>query len=151
MTDGEYEIILTIFDKAYNKTIHSLSQTLDNTPPAVVFLTPADNPDATPYSTWINESKKIMFTATDERAGVKRYTCYLDGSFHRSVSYGSAQAQLSVSFDVTNAKTGKLYYYFYVYDNACTVNMATNEANTSASGNYMLVSKKSCLIPTARQ
>lgn len=148
MDDGTYDIMLTVFDKANNRLTHTLVQRLDNTPPVVTFLTQQDNDAVTPYEQWINQSKKIMFTASDTMAGIKNYNCYIDGAFNRSTSYGSIQNQVSVSFDVTSAKTGKLGYRLTIYDNACTVNKQTNVANTSSAGNYVIVSKSVWLDKT---
>ena len=140
MADGVYEIELTMFDKAYNKTVHTLFQTLDNTAPIVRFLTPNENSDATLYSIWMNESKKIIFEVEDEYAGMTRYSAYLDNAFHRSVSYGAAALFRTLSFDVTTSKTGKLYYYMYVYDDARTVDKTNNSASTATSGNSRFIS-----------
>ena len=141
MADGHYEMELTIFDKAHNKTIHVLTQTLDNTAPSVTFLTPEQNVAATLYSTWMNESRKILFTAADSGAGVKSCSYYLDNSWNGSISLGSSKGEYSFSVNVSSTKTGKLYYYFYIYDNACTVNQTTNAANTTVSGNYTFVTR----------
>ena len=140
MADGVYEIELTIFDKAYNKYVHRLSQTLDNTAPTVTFLTSKDNVLATDYSTWLNKSKNIMFTASDEYAGVRRCNYYMNYSFQGS-TYSDSAMIYTFSYPVTASKTGKLYYYFYVYDNAVTLNKGTNSVNTAASGNSRYVSK----------
>ena len=140
MTDGVYEIELIIFDKAYNKYVHTLSQTLDNTAPTVTFLTSKENVLATDYSTWMNKSKNIMFTASDEYAGVRRCNYYMDYNFQGS-TYLDSPMTYTFSYPVTVSKTGKLYYYFYVYDNAVTINKGTNSVNTSASGNSRFVSK----------
>lgn len=140
ISDGVYEIVLTIFDKSYNKMVHTLLQTLDNTAPTVRLLTHEENSDATLYSTWMNESKKIIFDVEDEYAGMIRYSAYLDNAFHRSTSYGVAALLRTISFDVSTSKTGKLYYYMYVYDDARTVDKVNNSASTSTSGNSRFVS-----------
>lgn len=141
MTDGVYDIELTIFDKAHNRTVHTLSQTLDNTPPKVSFLAPTQNANATLYSTWMNESKKIIFTATDEIAGVKKCNGYCNYNSFVTTSLGNAQSIYTFNYSVSTTKSGKLYYYFYIYDNAVTINKTTNSVNASASGNSCFVSK----------
>lgn len=141
MADGVYEIELTLFDKSYNKSTHKLMQTLDNTSPTVTFASQSDSPSATLYSTWINESKKIIFIATDAFAGVKKINTYLDNSYLNSTVSETAQSPYTFSYNVTSAKTGMLYYYFYVYDDAVTINKSTNSVNLSASGNSCFVSK----------
>ena len=140
MSDGVYEIELTIFDKAYNKYVHSLTQMLDNTAPTVTFLTSKDNVLATDYSTWQSKSKNIMFTAWDKYAGVRRCNYYMDYNLQGS-TYLNSPMTYTFSYPVTVSKTGKLYYYFYVYDNAVTLDKVTNSVNTSASGNSRFVSQ----------
>lgn len=140
MTDGIYNIELTIFDKAYNKTMHTLSQILDNTAPTVRFLTPAENSNATLYNTWMNVSKQVIFEASDEYAGMNRYSVYLDSSIQRSATYGVPELLRTVAYNVTTSKTGKLYYYMYIYDDARTVDKANNSASTATSGNSRFIS-----------
>jgi len=135
MADGSYEIILTIFDKAHNKTIHSLIQRLDNTSPTVRLLSTNDNANATLYSTWMNESKKIMFEATDNLAEIKNCNAYRDYSYFGGASLGKAQSPYTFSFNVTTTMTGKIYHYFYIYDDAKTLDKANNTIRQSSSGN----------------
>lgn len=141
MPDGQYEMELTIFDKAHNKMLHVLTQTLDNTGPEVSFLTPDQHADATLYSTWMNESKKMLFTASDSVAGVKFCLAYLDNAWHKSISLTSPKEAHTFSIDVSAVKTGNLFYAFYVYDNACSVDQSGNMANTSVSGNATIVTR----------
>ncbi|NLB80247.1 MAG: hypothetical protein GX800_01200, partial [Clostridiaceae bacterium] len=118
--DGEYEIILTIFDKGHNKTTHILKQTLDNTAPTAHFLTPTENPLATEYFTWANQSKKILISTSDSISGIKRCHAYRNSSWFSTTSMGTIPREYIFSFDVTNTLTGKIMHYFYIYDNACT-------------------------------
>lgn len=138
--DGEYEIILAIFDKAYNKTIHTLRQTLDNTAPSARFLTSAENISATEYSTWTNKSKKILITATDGIAGIKKCYGYRNYSSFASTSIGAPTQQYTFSYDVTSTMTGKIFHYFYVYDAACSIDKTNNMANINSSGNSCFLS-----------
>lgn len=138
--DGKYEIILTIFDKAYNKTIHTLQQTLDNTAPSARFLAPAENAAATEYSTWTNKSKKILISATDEIAGIKKCYGYRNYSLFSSTSLGASAQQYTFSYDVTSAMTGKVYHYFNIYDDACPIDKTNNTVILNSSGNACFVS-----------
>ena len=127
--DGEYEIILTIFDKAYNKTIHTLTQTLDNTAPTARFLTLTENPLATEYSTWTNQSKKILISTSDTISGIKKCSAYRNGSWFSTTTMGTIPQERIFSHDVQNALTGKSHS-FYIYDNACTIDKANNIKQT---------------------
>lgn len=134
MADGEYTVHLKIFDKAGNEGEHYFYQTLDNTPPILSFLTPAQNSSATYYSTWMNVSKNILIDVTDEYAGVKSYRLYLDGTLQVSGSYGTSTPQFRFNRQVSTTKTGKLQYDFYAYDNAKSVNKNSNTYN-NVTGN----------------
>lgn len=146
--DGEYEIILTIFDKGNNKTAHILKQTLDNTAPTARFLTPAENPLATEYSTWTNQSKKILISTSDAISGIKRCNAYRNGSWFSTTSMGTIPRDYVFSYDVTNTLTGKILHYFYIYDNACTIDKTNNMANTSSNGNSRYISSEVWLDKT---
>ncbi len=141
MADGEYHIVLTLFDKAHNKTTHTLRQELDNTPPTVTFLTPEQNSAATLYSTWMNVSKKIIVSVMDSGAGIKSCSRYLDNLWQGSLALTSMPNTYTFSFDVATDKTGKLYYHYYFYDNAHTVDKANNTASTVSNGNSTQVSR----------
>jgi len=147
--DGVYDIILTIFDKAYNKTEHTLTLRLDNTAPTINFLTPSENSTSTLYSTWLNQSKNIIIKATDQYAGVKQMNSYLDYSLQNTLYTNSTALDYTFNTAVTNSKTGKLYYYFYIYDNAVTLNKANNTVNTISNGNPTIVSRYVWLDKTA--
>lgn len=138
--DGKYEIILTIFDKAYNKTIHTLQQTLDNTAPSVRFLTSAENTAATEYSTWTNKSKKILITATDGIAGIKKCYGYRNYSLFSSTSLGASAQQYTFSYDVISTMTGQIYHYFYIYDDAYPIDKTNNTVTLNSSGNACFIS-----------
>lgn len=146
--DGEYEIILTIFDKAYNQTIHTLTQTLDNTAPTAKFLTPAENPLATEYSIWTNQSKKILISTSDNISGIRKCNAYRSGSLFSATTLGAAPREYIFSYNVTNALTGKIVHYFYIYDNACTIDKTRNMANINSNGNSRYVSSQIWLDKT---
>ena len=138
--DGEYEIILTVFDKAYNKTTHILKLTLDNTAPTARFLTPAENPLATEYSTWTNQRKNILTSTADDISGIRKCNAYRNGSLFAATTLGAAPQEYIFSYDVTNTLTGKITHYFYIYDNACTIDKTRNMANINSNGNSRYVS-----------
>ena len=71
MADGIYTAEILMFDKAGNQSADTFSQTLDSAAPELRFVTPEENPDATYYSTWMNESKNIIVEANDRFAGIK--------------------------------------------------------------------------------
>jgi hypothetical protein len=146
--DGEYEIILTIFDKGNNKTIHTLKQTLDNTAPTAHFLTPAENLLATEYFTWTNQSKKILISTSDAISGIKRCHAYRNGNWFSTMSLGTVPGEYIFSYDVTSTMTGKITHYFYIYDSACTINKVNNIANTSSNGNARYISTEVWLDKT---
>lgn len=141
MADGHYTVSLKMFDKAGNVSEHTFSQTLDNTAPTAHFVTPAENSVATLYSTWMNESKDIIIKVYDEYAGLKRYVIYLQGGTSQSGYFGGVPNAGTVIRHVDNIKTGKLWYYGYIYDDAKTINKTTNTIDASSSGNYYYVSK----------
>jgi hypothetical protein len=141
MEDGEYDIILTIFDKGHNKSIHTLKQKLDSTPPSVAFLTPQQNEEATLYSTWMNTSKKVIISATDSGAGIWNCSRYLNNAWQGSISFGSIPNAYTFVYDVATDKTGKLFYSYYFYDNAYTIDKTSNTVSTSPSGNCTFVSR----------
>jgi hypothetical protein len=139
---------LTIFDKGNNKTAHILKQTLDNTAPTARFLTPAENPLATEYSIWTNQSKKILISTSDAISGIKRCNAYRNGSWFSTTSMGTIPKDYVFSYDVTNTLTGKILHYFYIYDNACTIDKTSNMANTSSNGNSRYISSEVWLDKT---
>ncbi len=139
--DGVYDITLTMFDKANNKAEHTLTLKLDNTTPSLSFLTPNENSTATQYSAWMNQSKNILIKATDQYAGIKQINYYLDYSYQSSIYTNSSLLEQTFNISVTNSKTGKLFYYFYIYDNAVTINKANNTVNTSSAGNWTFASR----------
>lgn len=141
MSDGTYEIILTIFDKAYNKTVHTLTQTLDNTAPTARLLTPEENALSTAYSAWTNQSKKIIISAEDDLAGLQKCNGYRNYSFFTITSLSGAPKQYTFNFSVTTTMTGKIYHYFYIYDDARTIDKTNNTINTSSSGNSCFLSE----------
>ncbi|MDD4698785.1 MAG: Ig-like domain-containing protein [Oscillospiraceae bacterium] len=140
MADGHYEIILTMFDKAHNKSEHILDQTLDNTAPTVRLIPASENSEATLYSTWMNESKKILIESTDNLAGVIKCNAYRNYSYFGGTSISKGQSPYVFRYNVTNTMTGKIYHYFYIYDDAKTLNKSINSVNTSSSGNSRYIS-----------
>ena len=147
MPDGEYTVRLNLYDKAGNKSEHVFYQTLDDTPPELVFVHPDDNPSATYYSEWMNESRQIIFNAADNGAGINIYRIYLSGIFVRSNSFSNAPKEKTIIQNVTNTKTGKLSYEIRVYDNAKAINKGTNRFKSS-NGNGTTVYKSVWLDKT---
>jgi len=127
-SDGNYEITLTIFDKAYNKTIHTLNLTLDNTPPTLRYLAQTEDNRATLYGTWVNYNKNIVVDVTDV-SGVKKTSC-IEGSTNIYTSTGSGIKVIPIP-----NKTGKLTFNISVEDNVCALDKANNTVNLSSTGN----------------
>jgi hypothetical protein len=128
LLDGNYEINLTIFDKAYNKITHTLSLTLDNTPPTLNYLTPNEDDGATLYNTWVNDNKNIVVDVEDV-SGVKKTSC-IEGSVD---IYSSNSSGIKV-IPIPN-KTGKLNFSISVEDNAYSLDKTNNTVNLSSVGN----------------
>lgn len=141
MQDGKYKVLLNMFDKAGNMNEYVFEQTLDNTAPSLYFFTPEENTQATYYSKWMNESKKVIFKAEDEYAGVKKYTAYLASGIASTGGYTQSRKNVQINFDVTGSKTGKLRYRIYVYDDAKSINKTQNRYNASSQGNRIYVEK----------
>jgi len=139
MADGVYKAELKIYDKAGNEGEHVFTQTLDNTAPMVTFVTPEENPDATYYSKWMNESKNIIINLTDEYAGLRTSKLALDGFVIRNPVYGELIYKDTFINRVSTTKTGKLYYRFYVYDNTKEVNKETNTIINSTGNSRIFV------------
>ena len=117
-----------------------MTQTLDNTAPTARFLTLTENPLATEYSTWTNQSKKILISTSDTISGIKKCSAYRNGSWFSTTTMGTIPQERIFSYDVTNALTGKITHSFYIYDNACTIDKANNIANTNSNGNSRYIS-----------
>lgn len=147
MADGEYTVHLKMYDKAGNEGEHYFYQTLDNTAPTMQFITPDENSEATYYSQWMNESRKIIINAKDEYAGINTYRFYLDGSLIVSGYYSGMPKSTAITRQISQTKTGKLRYIIYVYDNAKTINKSSNTYN-NATGNYSVISKQVWLDKT---
>ena len=147
MADGMYIVELVLFDKAGNESQDTFTQTLDNTGPQIRFVSPAENAEATLYSTWMNESKHIIFDAKDE-TGVNKCYIYLQGKLDYFVSYNTMYLEKTITRPVTNKETGKLNYTGYVYDNAKTVDKTNNTYIADSPGNYTLFSREIWLDKT---
>ncbi|MEM1589024.1 MAG: Ig-like domain-containing protein [Candidatus Bathyarchaeia archaeon] len=65
LSDGEYQIVLTAFDKAGNRAEKRITVKVDNTSPTISNLT------WTPKEPTINETVKVYAQITDEGSGVK--------------------------------------------------------------------------------
>lgn len=140
MPDGRYTVQLKIYDKAGNASEHTFYQTLDNTAPEVYFVTPEENSDATYYSKWMNESKKVIIDITDEYAGLRNGKLYCDNKLIANSSSGLKVYRYILTMPVDKTKTGKLNYRFNVYDYAKMVNKNTN-AYEPGNGNSRMLSK----------
>ena len=147
MADGEYTVQLKIFDKAGNESEHNFYQTLDNTPPQMKFIQPEDNPAATYYSTWMNESKAIVINGYDGISGIKTYKVYLDNSLMYMTSYNTVLNEKEVTVPVSSSKTGKLKYKAEFYDNAKGIDKTLNKYKES-SGNVARENKEVWLDKT---
>jgi len=143
MADGIYTVMLKVFDEAGNEINHTFTQKLDNTKPEAVFLTPEDDPTATLYSTWMNESKYVLISVTDNGAGVEKYTLN-----------GETKALSDISFDcvikepVSTSETGKLRQNGYIYDNARTIDKTNNRYKENSNGNSLRYGKEVWLDKT---
>ena len=141
MADGVYTAEILMFDKAGNQSADTFLQTLDSTAPELKFVTHEENPDATYYSTWMNESKNIIVGANDRLAGIKRCYIYLQGKTDYSITYGAPSPEKTITRHVTEKETGKLRYSGYVYDDAKTIDKTNNTYNSGSTGNYRYFSK----------
>lgn len=132
--DGQYSVQLDMFDDAGNYHNHTFVQTLDNTRPTIQFVYYTKNPNATKYSTWMNESKQIIID-TDDLSGVKKYKIY-QGT--KSVKYEILETpakNFTISASVLNDRTGKLKYTGGIYDNAKAIDKNANCVDESSEGN----------------
>lgn len=142
MPDGEYTVWLKMYDKAGNESEHIFLQTLDNSAPTLKFFEPPENENATFYSKWMNESKRIVLVAEDAVAGVKKFSASCKGRTQASDVYSMGLKTKQIDFPVTDKDTGKLVYYVYVYDDAKTINKNTNMYNASSVGNRAYARKE---------
>lgn len=133
--DGKYTVELDIYDKAGNVGHHTFYQSLDNAKPIIDFISDAVYPNATKYSTWTNEVKRIMIETRDTLSGVKKYTIYLNGSTLRTTTRPTPTAKLTIAQTVITSKTGKVSYTGYICDDAKAIDKKKNKADTSFEGN----------------
>ena len=143
MADGEYTVKLKVFDKAGNEREHIFYQKLDNTKPQAVFLTSDDDSEATLYSTWMNVSRKIVISVSDNKAGIEKYILNdnekdIDGN----------PFEVVIKEPVSTTKTGKLKYSGYIYDNAREIDKENNKYNADSDGNALKFSKEVWLDKT---
>ena len=110
MADGTYTVKLKVFDKSGNETSHTFTQKLDNTKPEAVFLTPEEDSRATLYSTWMNVSKRIIISTSDNGAGLSKY---IINSSPRNIN--GVPSSVVINIPVTTTMTGKLKYHGYIY------------------------------------
>lgn len=143
MADGEYTVELKVFDKAGNEKRHTFFQKLDNTRPEAIFLTPDEDNDATLYSTWMNVSKNIIIAASDNTAGLEKYTlCETEKDIE------NIPLEFVIKEPVSTTKTGKLTYSGYVYDNARSIDREKNKYQADLNGNALSFSKEVWLDKT---
>ena len=136
MADGEYTVRLKVFDKAGNETSHTFTQKLDNTKPEAVFLTPEEDSRATLYSTWMNVSKRIIISTSDNGAGLSKY---IINSSPRNIN--GVPSSVVINIPVTTTMTGKLKYHGYIYDNAKEIDKEHNKYKADSDGNSLYYSK----------
>lgn len=127
-TDGAYEITLTMFDKAYNKLVHTQTLTLDNTPPTLRFIPQNEDARSTLYNLWVNYNKNIVIDVADS-SGIKKIDCLEGGG---SIYSGGGTG---IKFIAVPNKTGKLNFSISLEDNACTLDKTNNRVNTASQGN----------------
>ena len=136
MADGTYTVKLKVFDKSGNETSHTFTQKLDNTKPEAVFLTPEEDSRATLYSTWMNVSKRIIISTSDNGAGLSKY---IINSSPRNIN--GVPSSVVINIPVTTTMTGKLKYHGYIYDNAKEIDKEKNKYNVDSDGNSLYYSK----------
>ena len=126
MPDGCYTVELQIFDKSGNMSKHDFSQTLDNTPPTIYVFSPEEDPEATYYSKWMNETKRIKASATDELAGVRICGVNLNGTIWNYIQYPSSERERNISSLLNKNKTGKISVSIYAIDDAKGIDKGLN-------------------------
>ena len=136
MADGTYTVKLKVFDKSGNETSHTFTQKLDNTKPEAVFLTPEEDSRATLYSTWMNVSKRIIISTSDNGAGLSKY---IINSSPRNIN--GVPSSVVINIPVTTTMTGKLKYHGYIYDNAKEIDKEHNKYKADSDGNSLYYSK----------
>lgn len=144
MADGMYRVELKIFDKSGNEINYTFTQKLDNTAPEAVFLTPDEDSEATLYSTWMNVSKKVVISASDHSAGLRKYTLNENIESIEGVPF-----EFVIKEPVSTSKTGKLEYIGYIYDNAKEIDRQNNKYKADSSGNSVSFSKEVWLDKTS--
>lgn len=133
--DGEYLVELEIYDNAGNLSSHTFNQTLDSTRPTIQFVYYTKNPNATKYSTWMNESKQIIIETSDDLSGVKKYKIYQGTKSVKNEILNPPANSFTISAPVLNDRTGKLKYTGGIYDNAKAIDKENNRADESSEGN----------------
>ena len=136
-TDGEFMVLLDIYDKAGNVGHHTFYQTLDNTKPTAEFVSDEVDSTATKYSTWMNKSKRIIIDAKDSMSGIKKYAIGLEGSGLRTSNRPTPVQQYTIRYNVSSTKTGKLKYIGYICDGTKSIDKVNNKANESFEGNRL--------------
>jgi len=153
MPDGEYTVYLRMFDKAGNENEHYFYQTLDSKAPSIYYVTPEENDEATYYSKWMNESKKIILNVSDEYAGFVSYRIHKNVLLDVSETLTIPVKSYTIEREVPQDETGKLRYRFYVYDNAKSINKDWNKykettGNGRLAGKYVWIDKTKPTITT---
>lgn len=135
MPDGSYKVNLKIYDKSGNYSESVFRQKLDNTPPELTILTPEEDAQSTQFYTWMNECKKIVISASDNLAGIQRYSSIVNSAQGYSGAWSNYELYQKIYVGVTTRYTGKLRYVTSVYDGAKLIDKEKNMYNTSTAGN----------------
>ena len=147
-SDGEYAIMLNIYDKAGNVSEHEFIQKLDNTAPGYSFVSSSEETEVTEYSTWMNVSKKIKVNMYDSLSGIRKYNLQEKGKSVYTITYSSGVKQTLLERSVTTALTGKIAYRLLIHDNAKTLDKTANNVRASSTGNLTTVTKNVWLDKT---
>ena len=140
VNDGKYTVHLKMYDRAGNEGQHYFYQTLDSTGPTFIFVTPEENPDATYYSRWMNESKSNIFKVNDVHSGIRLCNVQLNGSNEFEIKYNNPSSTVNFNRKIHEKKTGKLEYTFNAYDNAKFIKKEKN-TYTDLTGNRGTVTR----------
>lgn len=156
MAEGKYTVHLKMYDKAGNEGEHYFYQTLDNSPPSIDFVRNDQDPNATYYAKWMNESKKVIINTSDECAGIMGYKLYLNNEVIYSGEYDNPTHSLRFESAVSQTKTGKLKYTYYVYDNAKSISKGLNrftnvKGNSKSVSQYVWIDKTKPSITTGHE
>ncbi len=133
--DGEYTVILSLFDKSGNVSEHTFVQKLDSTPPTAKFLSKAEYTQATEYSKWINYSGRLVYDATDELSGVKRGKLFQNDVSKQNLTLPTGRSSYRFNRVIDDSITGKIKYKVVLHDDAKAIDTANNKYLSSDLGN----------------